>query len=144
MKPVQVNRLNQEEVWQTLYALPQVKPPRKPDLKPGDHIRISKYKAHFQKSYLPSWSEEIFFVHKLLKTQPVRLKVEDASGTILKGSFYTWEVQKITKQDTVYRIDAILDERIRNRRKQVLVSWSGYPSSMNSWINKQDLRKYKA
>ncbi len=142
MEPSQVSRLNQEEVWQRLYgrSLPKSK---KCTLKPGDLIRISKYKGKFEKGYLPSWSDEIFYVNKVLNTQPPRLKVEDEAGSVLKGSFYTWEVQKITKQDRVYRINEILKERVRNGRKQVLVSWKGYPSSMNSWIGIKDLRNYK-
>ncbi len=142
MQPAQVNRMNQEDVWQRLYgsSLPKS---TKCTLKPGDLIRISKYKGKFQKGYLPSWSEEIFSVHKVLNTQPVRLKVVDEAGCVLKGSFYTWEVQKITKHDRVYRIDGILKERTRGGRKQILVSWRGYPSSMNSWIDKANLRKYK-
>ena len=141
MKPVQVSRLNQEEVRQTLYG--SASQSKATDLKPGDHIRISKYKGKFQKGYLPSWSEEIFSVHKVLNTQPVWLKVADESGLVLKGSFYTWEVQKIAKHDRLYRIDEILDQRRKNGKKQILVSWRGYPSSMNSWISARSVRKYK-
>ena len=142
MQPALVDRFNQEEVWQRLYgsSLPKSK---KCTLKPGDLIRISKYKGKFEKGYLPSWSEEIFYVHKVLNTQPVRLKVEDEEGSVLKGSFYTWEVQKITKHDRVYRINEILKKRTKNGKKQLLVSWRGYPSSMNSWIEARDLRNYK-
>ena len=31
----------------------------------GDHVRISKYKNSFSKSYLPNWSEEIFVINKV-------------------------------------------------------------------------------
>ncbi len=73
-------------------------------------------------------------MHKVLNTQPVRLKVVDEAGSVLKGSFYTWEVQKITKHDRVYRVDDILKERTRGGRKQILVPWRGYPSSMNNTL----------
>ena len=35
-----------------------------PKLKVGDHVRISRYKNSFAKSYTPNWSEEIFVVKK--------------------------------------------------------------------------------
>ena len=30
----------------------------------GDHVRISKYKNIFVKSYTPNWSEEVFVIKK--------------------------------------------------------------------------------
>ena len=35
-----------------------------PKFKVGDHVRISKFKNAFAKSYTPHWSEEIFVVKK--------------------------------------------------------------------------------
>ena len=31
-----------------------------PKFKVGNHVRISKYKNIFAKSYFPNWSEEVF------------------------------------------------------------------------------------
>ena len=61
----------------------------------------------------------------------------------LEGSFYEKELQKVTKLDRLYRIEAILAERQHKNQAQILVKWSGYPASFNSWINHRDLRKYK-
>ena len=38
--------------------------------KVGDHVRISKYKNIFAKSYVPSWSEEVFIVNGIKNTVP--------------------------------------------------------------------------
>ena len=35
------------------------------NFKPGDHIRISKYRNIFAKGYDPSWSKEVFVLVKL-------------------------------------------------------------------------------
>ena len=35
-----------------------------PNFKSGDIGRISKYKNTFAKSYVPSWSEEVFVIKK--------------------------------------------------------------------------------
>ena len=40
-----------------------------PKFKVGDHVRISKYKNIFAKSYTPNWSEDIFVIKKI--TNPV-------------------------------------------------------------------------
>ena len=37
-----------------------------PKFKVGDHVRISKYKNIFAKGYMPNWSEEVFFIKKIL------------------------------------------------------------------------------
>ena len=36
-----------------------------PKFKVGDHVRISKYKNNFAKSYVPNCSEEVFVIRKL-------------------------------------------------------------------------------
>ena len=43
---------------------------RSPKFKVGDHIRISKYKNIFAKSYISNWSEEVFVVKKAKNTVP--------------------------------------------------------------------------
>ena len=37
-----------------------------PKFKVGDHVRILKYKNIFAKGYMPNWSEEVFFIKKIL------------------------------------------------------------------------------
>ena len=41
-----------------------------PKFKVGDHVRISKYKNIFAKSYTPNWSEEVFAIKKNKNTVP--------------------------------------------------------------------------
>ena len=41
---------------------------RDPQLKVGDHVRISKYDYIFAKWYAPNWSEEVFDVSKIKTT----------------------------------------------------------------------------
>ena len=36
-----------------------------PKFKVGDHVRISKYKTIFAKSYTPNWSEQVFVIKKI-------------------------------------------------------------------------------
>ena len=71
---------------------------------------------------------------------PVYL-VKDNHGEILEGIFYAEEIQKVIKQDDVYKIQSVLKKRRKGRIVQYLVKWCGYPESFNSWIFKQDLQK---
>ena len=41
-----------------------------PKFKVGDHVRISKYKKIFAKSYTPNWSEEVFVIKEIKNTVP--------------------------------------------------------------------------
>ena len=43
---------------------------QKPKLKIGDKVRISKNRRAFAKSYLPSWTEELFTVHQAYFDDP--------------------------------------------------------------------------
>ena len=120
MAPAEVKPSNQEEVWQHLYGDEPLtsKPPK---YKVGDQVKISKFRKAFKKGYLPNWSEEIFTTDTIKRTVPVRYIIKDELGTKLKGSFYEYELQKVIKTDHVYCIEAILDERHKNNKVQVLV-----------------------
>ena len=142
MQPVEVHQQNQEEVWHNLYGDMPVTYKR-PKFKVGDCVRISKLRKTFKKGYLPNWSEELFTIYKVIRTTPVRYVIRDEMNVTLKGSFYEEELQKVTKVNQLYRIETILKERQQKNRAQILVKWSGYPASFNSWINRSDLRKYK-
>ena len=103
--------------------------------------RLSKAKRTFKKGYLPNWTEELFTVVKCIETRlPVYL-VKDDHGEILEGTFNAEEIQKVIKQDDVYKIPSVLKKQRKGRRVQYLVKWLGYPESFNSWIFKQDLQK---
>ena len=140
--PIKVNFDNQEEVWQRLYNQPGPKIRSKQKLQPGDRVRLSKARRQFKKGYLPSWTEELFTVSHVNKTQPVTYTLKDDSGEELKGTFYTEEVQKVGEKE-IYRIETILKTRKAGHRKsEYLVKWYGYPPSFNSWIPETALSKY--
>ena len=57
---------------------------------------------------------------------------------IIKGQFYTKELQ-LTKNDTgKYIIEKIL----KTNKNKIFVNWRGYDSSFNSWIDKNTIAKY--
>ena len=135
MAPSEVNSTNQETVWQRLYGHESVGAPK---FRVGDRVRISKAKRHFEKGYMAKWTEELFTAHR---SNPPVYRLVDWHGEKLDGTFYEPELQKvIVPRDKTYRIESIL--RWRNKRREVLVKWSGYPESFNSWIYAKTLVNY--
>jgi len=80
----------------------------------GDKVHISMQRRPFKKGYVGNWSEELFVVGARLPTSPVTYKLKDLAGNDIKGTFYTDELQFVTKLD-----DALFDvERIVKTRKK--------------------------
>lgn len=66
----------------------------KPYFKPGDFVRIYKWKNVFEKSYVGNWTKEVFQVVIVLQTNPFTYVVKDSDGEEIKGSFYKEELLK--------------------------------------------------
>src|SRR3981189_1346434 len=104
--PNKVNEDTETELW-------LLKEPTKggdmPTVQVGDTVRLSKAKNVFEKGYLPSWTQEVFTVSKVLNSKPPQVKVQDYHGEEIKGSFYMEEVQKVNKPEE-YRIESVEDQ----------------------------------
>lgn len=107
----------------------------------GDFVRVSKNESTFSKGFLVNFSDEIYIVthhNKLREIQTFRLRTLD--GEVVDGSWYLEELQKVAKTDeTIYRIDKVLKKRIRNKKRELFVSWRGHNKTHNSWILESDL-----
>ena len=102
----------------------------------GDRVRIAMQRQPFRKGYLGQWSEEIFEIATRLPTISVRYELRDLVGEAIKGRFYEPEIQKVLKSDDEhYDIERIVKTRKRNGQIQYLVSWKGYPSKFDSWVD---------
>ena len=78
-------------------------------------------KRMFEKSYLPSFMEEIFTVYKRMARQVSVYKLKDDAAEIIDGTFYEPELQKIIKIDDVYLVEKILRKRKRKGVVEYLV-----------------------
>jgi len=134
MTPAEVNADNEDSVRARLYP-PKPKTYRwKYDA--GDRVRIAMQRRPFRKGYLGDWSEEIFQIGTRLPTTPVTYELKDLVGEPIKGRFYEPEIQKVLKSDDErFDVDRILKTRKRNGKIQYLVSWKGYPSKFDSWVD---------
>ena len=133
--PQDVTPHNELEVWHRLHPQPSSSPPL-PKLKAGDRVRLSKQARPFRKGYLPGWTEEVFVVRRVVPGSVPTYKVEEFDGTLVQGTFYEPELQRVTvDDDTLWRIEKVL----KRRGDQWYVQWKGWPRKYNSWIRRQDL-----
>ena len=99
-------------------------------------------KRMFEKSYLPSFMEEIFTVYKRMARQVPVYKLKDDAGEIIDGTFYEPELQKIIKIDDVYLVEKILRKRKRKGVVEYVVRWKGYEDpKFDSWVQERDILK---
>ena len=134
MAPAQVNKDNENDVRARLYPLKPKSFKWKYDV--GDRVRVAIQRQPFRKGYLGQWSEEMFEIAARLPTTPVTYELRDLADEYIKGRFYEPEIQKVLKHDDEhFDIDRIIKTRKRNGKVQYLVSWKGYPSKFNSWVD---------
>lgn len=137
MAPNAVNSENQEDVWNKLYQ-DETPPLKKPNLRVGDHVRISKLRSNFERGYTPNWSYENFVVAEKLKTTPVTYSLADLDGETIEGGFYEQELQKVHPAEK-YKIEKVLARKRVGRTTYHLIKWLGYPDKFNQWVSEKDI-----
>lgn len=95
MRPIDVNLENQNDVWMRIYKDIYSIPCKKPNIRVGDLVRLSKLKQKFEKGFAPTFSSEVFLVSQALKTIPLTFKIRDMSNEELDGIFYEKELLKV-------------------------------------------------
>ncbi|XP_031355211.1 uncharacterized protein LOC116179553 [Photinus pyralis] len=141
MAPIEVTDENILIVWQNLYAKGFGKEAQ-PKYKVGQHVRIARSKHHFEKGYESNFSQEVFKIVKVINRRPPVYRIVDLNGEDIEGTFYEEELQVVTlDENTVFKIDEILEEKGRGKNKKYLVKWKGYSEKFNSWISASELKK---
>ena len=127
-----VSLRNVGQVRRKLYGNSWAKPIRELKFKLGDQVHISKSCRTFKKGYLPSWTQEIFTVTKIIPRVPPVYWLRGCTDDEIEGLFYAEELQKVPKSDDVYKIEKILAEKKENDKVKVLVKWLGYDKKFNT------------
>ena len=137
MKPIQVNKSNEKYIKENIYSYNKTS--KIPKFKINDLVRISlKRRDLFDKPTANiKWSEELFKIHSINKSNVITYKIKDLNNEIIDGIFYEKELQK-TKNTGVYIIEKI----IQKNKNKYLVKWRNYSDDFNSWIDKDDIIKY--
>ena len=138
MKPIDVNKTNEKHIKNTVYNYNITN--KKPKFKINDLVRISlKRRELFDKpSANIKWSEELFKIHKINKSNVITYQLKDMNDEIIKGIFYEKELQ-LTKNTTG---EYIIEKILKTKGNQMYVKWRGYSNNFNSWIDKNSVTKY--
>ena len=138
MKPKNVNKLNEKHIKNTVYNYDITN--KKPKFKINDLVRISlKRRTLFDKpTGNIKWSEQLYKIYKINKSNVITCQLKDMNNEIIKGKFYTKELQLTKNTTEEYIIEKILETNIN----KIYVKWRGYDNSFNSWIDKNTVTKY--
>lgn len=138
------NRFTQADVyrsWEDNYLkhLPHIPDPRPFRFKPGDTVRASLLRRGLDKAYRGTYSPQVFTVTGRRKTRPHSYELSNIKGEPVAGLFF--EEELIAAKDRpgrFYMIKKVHAERVnpQTKRKEVLVSWDGWPPSVRDWIPK--------
>jgi len=111
------------------------------DVRVGQHVRISK-EMKFPKGGEQDYTTEIFKVRKDVHRTPRPVfELEDLRSRGIEGQFYSEVLVpvRITKQ-TTYKIDKILNKRVRGGILEYLVRWKVYNADFDSWVPASDIQ----
>ena len=137
MKPIDVNKLNEKHI-KMIYNYYIIN--KKPKYKINDLVRISlKRRQLFDKpSGNIKWSEELFKIYKVGKSNVITYQIKDMNDEIIKGQFYEKELQ-LTKNTTG---EYVIEKILKIKGNQIYVKWRGYSNNFNSWIDKNTVTKH--
>ena len=115
IKPIKVNKNNEKYIKENIYTYNKTS--KNPKFKIGDLVQISlKRRNLFDKpSSNIKWSQELFKIHSINKSNVIAYKIKDLNDEIIKGIFYETELQKTKNISQVYIIEKI----IRKKQKQI-------------------------
>ena len=127
MTPVEASESeNKLTVWRNLYPEHLEIRDINPKFSVGDKVRISKKKKTFEKGYTTRWTEEIFTIVEVKRTQPPKYKIAYLNGEDIQGTFYEPELRKTSQE--LFRIEKV----IKRGKTKSLVKWKGYFDDFNS------------
>lgn len=130
---------NEDKVFENIYSEKHTK--QKPaKYKKGDKVRLSKIKKTFEKGYTNNWTREVFIISEVKNTDPVTYNITEYDGSLIEGSFYTEELQKVNTP-IIFQLDAVLKTRTKNKKKEHYVHYFGWPNKYNEWIFDSKLQK---
>ena len=138
MRPIDINKSNEKHIKNTVYNYDITN--KKPKFKINDLVRISlKRRELFDKpTGNIKWSEELFKIYKINKSNVISYQIKDMNDEIIKGIFYEKELQKTRNTSNEYIIEKIL----KTNKNKIYIKWRNYDSSFNSWIDKNSVKNY--
>ena len=89
-------------------------------------------------------STEIFRTVKIIDRRPrANNEIKEINGTPIDGQFYREELTPVgITTRTTYKIDKILDKRVRRGIREYLVRWQEYIRDFDSWVPASSFDEY--
>jgi len=152
-RPVQVNKINELEVYAQQYIEPllKTKSSKKPKTKKrkssfrfniGDQVKISHLRQLFDREYDTKWTGEVFTVTKRWNREGIPVyELKDYGNDPVQGTFYEPELQTVMLDtDRPFKVEKVIKSRGRGSKKEHLVKWLNWPTKYNSWIKDSELK----
>ena len=92
-KPNSVTQKNVKSVLRKLYPKRQVE--LHPKFAIGDKVRVNNPKILFAKGFRQTFSKTVYAIDRIKPTKPTTYVLRHPNGTILKGGYYTQELQLV-------------------------------------------------
>jgi len=140
-RPADVDSSNETRLWWQMYWGDEpFEPGRHREksvsfkYKQGDIVRMSVLRSALQREYTSKWTIELFKVSDRFERQEQPIyKLVDWVNDPVQGTFYEFELQRISQPDPFFKVEKILKYKGRGDAKQALVQWKGWPKKFNSW-----------
>jgi len=108
--------------------------------KVGDLVRVGVYKKIFQKASDETFSDELFYITKVIESYPITYSISDINANPVMGSFYYEELQR-AQPNALFerRIEKIIPLK-NNLHKIIFV---GHNDIFNQIVTNEELKKYR-
>ena len=92
-------------------------------------VCLPHVRSVFNREYSQKWTGEIFTIHTQFRREGVPVyTILDWDGDRVEGTNYEPKLQAVNVYpSTEYHIEKILERRVRNQQKEVLVRWLHWP-----------------
>lgn len=143
MTPASITKENEMEVWERKQQGNSKVKTTTVKYKLLNYVRVSRTKGPFLKNFDQNWSDEVFRIVGIdTNSSPVMYILQDLDNQVIKGKFYTQELQDIGPHPPqVWRIEKIIRTKGTGVNKQYFVKWHGYDKNSNSWISASQIDK---
>ena len=127
--------------WERYY-LAHAQPPRPFKFKIGDRVRASFVRREgLEKSFRGTYTPQVYTIVARRHTKPHSYTLQDVVGNNLDGNFFEEElILANDRSDRRYLVKDVVDRRVNptTGRKEVQVTWEGWPKTHRTWIAAKD------
>ena len=82
----------------------------------GDHVRMLEYRKLFRKESDLAWTNQVYRIRRVIRSNPITFEIEDLDGEAIKGGFYARQLIKIKPAEDEFDEDNQADDPPRPGR----------------------------